>query len=76
MIGGHLTDRRRLEHRAGHCRCRARSPNPVTTPAFFPLMKHREWERAAAVVRNLPELRSRVRQLEAEHKAAELKPGK
>ena len=44
--------------------------------AFFPLMKHREWERAAAVLRNLPELRSRVRQLEAERKAVELKPGK
>ena len=43
---------------------------------FFPLMKHREWERAAAVLRNLPELRSRVRQLESERKAAESKPGK
>ncbi|MEP6609458.1 MAG: UDP-3-O-(3-hydroxymyristoyl)glucosamine N-acyltransferase [Burkholderiaceae bacterium] len=38
--------------------------------AFFPIMKHREWERAAAVVRNLPELRSRVRKLESEHDAA------
>ena len=44
--------------------------------AFFPLMKHREWERAAAVLRNLPELRSRVRQLESERKAAEPKRGK
>ena len=44
--------------------------------AFFPLMKHREWERAAAVVRNLPELRSRVRQLESEQKAAEPKTEK
>ena len=42
--------------------------------AFFPLMKHREWERAAAVLRNLPELRSRVRQLESERKVAEPKP--
>lgn len=42
--------------------------------AFFPLMKHRDWERAAAVIRNLPELRSRVRQLESERKAAEAKP--
>lgn len=41
---------------------------------FFPLMKHREWERAAAVIRNLPDLRSRVRQLESERKAAESKP--
>jgi UDP-3-O-[3-hydroxymyristoyl] glucosamine N-acyltransferase len=37
---------------------------------FFPLMKHRDWERAAAVVRNLPDLRSRLRQLETEIKAA------
>ncbi len=36
---------------------------------FFPLMTQREWERAAAVVRNLPELRSKVRQLESERKA-------
>ena len=42
--------------------------------AFFPLMKHREWERAAAVLRNLPELRRRVRQLESERKTAEPKP--
>ncbi len=41
--------------------------------AFFPLMKHREWERAAAVIRNLPELRSRVRQLESERKAPKAK---
>ncbi len=43
---------------------------------FFPVMKHRDWERAAAVVRNLPELRSRVRHLESERKAEEPKPGK
>ncbi len=41
--------------------------------AFFPIMKHRDWQRTAAVVRNLPELRSRVRQLESERKAAESK---
>jgi len=36
---------------------------------FFPPMTQREWERAAAVVRKLPELRSRVQQLESERKA-------
>ena len=36
---------------------------------FFPLMTQSEWERAAAVVRKLPELRNRVRQLESEQKA-------
>jgi len=44
--------------------------------AFFPMMKHREWERAVAVLRNLPELRRRVRQLEFERKVAEPKPEK
>ncbi|HQR20156.1 MAG TPA: UDP-3-O-(3-hydroxymyristoyl)glucosamine N-acyltransferase [Burkholderiaceae bacterium] len=32
---------------------------------FFPIMKNREWERAAAVVRQLDDLRRRVRELEA-----------
>ncbi len=43
---------------------------------FFPLMKHRDWERAAAVVRNLPDLRRRLRQLESEHKASDAKADK
>jgi UDP-3-O-[3-hydroxymyristoyl] glucosamine N-acyltransferase len=38
-------------------------------------MKHRDWERAAAVLRNLPELRSRVRQLESERKMKEKPSG-
>lgn len=33
---------------------------------FFPLMKHRDWERTAVVLRNLTELRNRVRQLESQ----------
>jgi UDP-3-O-[3-hydroxymyristoyl] glucosamine N-acyltransferase len=40
----------------------------VTKPGFysgiFPSMENAQWERAAAVVRQLPELRKRVRQLE------------
>jgi UDP-3-O-[3-hydroxymyristoyl] glucosamine N-acyltransferase len=43
---------------------------------FFPPMKHKDWERAAAVVRNLPDLRSRLRQLESEHKASDAKADK
>ncbi|MGH6609614.1 MAG: UDP-3-O-(3-hydroxymyristoyl)glucosamine N-acyltransferase, partial [Burkholderiaceae bacterium] len=31
--------------------------------SFFPLMKRRDWERTAAVLRNLPELRTRLRDL-------------
>lgn len=34
--------------------------------AFFPLMTQREWERTAAVIKRLPDLRSRVRRLESE----------
>ncbi len=44
--------------------------------AFFPLMKHREWERTAAVLRNLSELRDRVRHLESERAASESAGGK
>jgi len=32
---------------------------------FFPLMKNRDWERAAAIIRNLDDLRDRLRQLES-----------
>jgi UDP-3-O-[3-hydroxymyristoyl] glucosamine N-acyltransferase len=33
---------------------------------FFPIMRHREWERAAVLLRQLDELRRRLRGLEAE----------
>ena len=32
---------------------------------FFPIMKQREWEKAAAIIRKLEDLRRRVRELEA-----------
>jgi len=32
---------------------------------FFPIMKQREWEKAAAIVRQLDDLRRRIRELEA-----------
>jgi UDP-3-O-[3-hydroxymyristoyl] glucosamine N-acyltransferase len=32
---------------------------------FFPAMKNRDWERAAAIIRNLDDLRDRLRQLES-----------
>jgi len=41
----------------------------ITTPGhytgFFPMMKNREWEKAAAIVRQLEDLRRRIRELEA-----------
>lgn len=41
---------------------------PITKPAFysgiFPTMENAQWERAAAVVRQLPEMRKRLRRLE------------
>ncbi|MBC8119192.1 MAG: UDP-3-O-(3-hydroxymyristoyl)glucosamine N-acyltransferase [Burkholderiaceae bacterium] len=39
--------------------------------AFFPLMKQSEWERTAAVIRRLPDLRSRLRRLESGRDAEE-----
>jgi UDP-3-O-[3-hydroxymyristoyl] glucosamine N-acyltransferase len=41
----------------------------ITAPGhytgFFPIMKNREWERAAAIIRQLDDLRRRIRELEA-----------
>ncbi len=41
----------------------------IATPGhytgFFPIMKNREWEKAAAIVRQLEDLRRRIRELEA-----------
>ena len=64
MIGGHLTI-------AAGSSIGPATAVPSSLPeaghytAFFPVMKHREWEHAAAVLRNLPELRMRVRRLES-----------
>ena len=35
---------------------------------FFPMMKNRDWERAAAIIRNLDDLRDRLRQLESQQR--------
>ncbi|MEG0820354.1 MAG: UDP-3-O-(3-hydroxymyristoyl)glucosamine N-acyltransferase [Burkholderiaceae bacterium] len=35
---------------------------------FFPMMKNREWERSAAIIRHLDDMRRRVRALEAQGK--------
>jgi UDP-3-O-[3-hydroxymyristoyl] glucosamine N-acyltransferase len=33
---------------------------------FFPMMKNRDWQRAAAIIRQLDEMRDRLRKLESE----------
>jgi UDP-3-O-[3-hydroxymyristoyl] glucosamine N-acyltransferase len=47
----------------------------ITTPGhytgFFPIMKNREWEKAAAIVRQLEDLRRRIRELEAAGRGGE-----
>jgi UDP-3-O-[3-hydroxymyristoyl] glucosamine N-acyltransferase len=49
----------------------------ITTPGhytgFFPIMKNREWERAAAIIRQLDDLRRRIRELEAAGRGEEKK---
>jgi UDP-3-O-[3-hydroxymyristoyl] glucosamine N-acyltransferase len=35
---------------------------------FFPLMKNRDWERTAAIIRNLDDLRDRLRRLESQQR--------
>jgi UDP-3-O-[3-hydroxymyristoyl] glucosamine N-acyltransferase len=38
---------------------------------FFPLMKNRDWERTAAIIRRLDDLRDRLRQLESQQRQGE-----
>jgi UDP-3-O-[3-hydroxymyristoyl] glucosamine N-acyltransferase len=49
----------------------------IATPGhytgFFPIMKNREWERAAAIIRQLDDLRRRIRELEAAGRGEEEK---
>jgi UDP-3-O-[3-hydroxymyristoyl] glucosamine N-acyltransferase len=64
MIGGHISI-------ADGCAIGPATAifSSITEPgrytAFFPVMKHREWERAAAIIRNLDDLRDRLRELES-----------
>jgi UDP-3-O-[3-hydroxymyristoyl] glucosamine N-acyltransferase len=50
----------------------------ISEPGFysgvFPFMPNREWERNAAVVRHLDELRARLRRLEAQQRGASREP--
>ena len=60
MIAGHLTIARRLRDRPRDGGGRARSPRRATTARFLPLMKNRDWERVAVIIRNLDDLRDRL----------------
>lgn len=70
MIGGHLTIPDGTDIGPASAVTKSISEAGHYT-AFFPLMKHRDWERTAVLLRNLDELRNRVRQLESEHATAE-----
>jgi UDP-3-O-[3-hydroxymyristoyl] glucosamine N-acyltransferase len=65
MILGHLTIADGCVISTGTLVSRSIS-EPGFYTGFFPLMKNRDWERNAAVLRQLDDLRDRVRQLEAQ----------
>jgi UDP-3-O-[3-hydroxymyristoyl] glucosamine N-acyltransferase len=65
MILGHLTIADGCVISSGTLVSRSIS-EPGFYTGFFPLMKNRDWERNAAVLRQLDDLRDRVRQLEAQ----------
>jgi UDP-3-O-[3-hydroxymyristoyl] glucosamine N-acyltransferase len=69
MILGHLTIADGCVISSGTLVSRSiREPGFYT--GFFPLMTNRDWERNAAVLRQLDELRDRIRQLEAQARQA------
>jgi UDP-3-O-[3-hydroxymyristoyl] glucosamine N-acyltransferase len=69
MILGHLTIVDKTVISSGTLVSRSITEAGFYT-GFFPLMTNRDWERNAAVLRQLSELRDRVRQLEQQNKDA------
>jgi UDP-3-O-[3-hydroxymyristoyl] glucosamine N-acyltransferase len=65
MVLGHLSIADRCVISAGTLVSRT-IDQPGFYTGFFPMMKNSDWERSAAVLRHLDELRNRVRQLEAQ----------
>ncbi|MDY7578700.1 UDP-3-O-(3-hydroxymyristoyl)glucosamine N-acyltransferase [Herbaspirillum sp. RTI4] len=63
MIHGHITIGDRVHVSAGTLAMRS-IPEAGQYTGFYPVTKHGEWEKSAALVRNLPALRERIRALE------------
>jgi UDP-3-O-[3-hydroxymyristoyl] glucosamine N-acyltransferase len=63
MINGHITIADRVHISGGTLVARSIS-EPGHFTAVFPMAKHAEWEKSAALVRNLPAMREKIRELE------------
>lgn len=63
MIAGHLTIADRVHVSAGTLVMRSIAEQGQYT-GFYPVAKHAEWEKSAAMVRNLGSMREKIRQLE------------
>ena len=63
MIHGHITIADRVHVSAGTLALRS-IPEPGQYTGFYPIAKHGEWEKSAALVRNLGTMREKIRALE------------
>jgi UDP-3-O-[3-hydroxymyristoyl] glucosamine N-acyltransferase len=63
MIHGHITIADRVHVSAGTLAMRSIS-EPGQYTGFYPITKHGEWEKSAALLRNLPSMRERMRAME------------
>ena len=68
MVLGHLTIADNVHISSGSLVTRSISESGQYT-GFYPLAKNSEWEKTAAVVRNLGTMREKIRQLEKTVKA-------
>lgn len=68
MIHGHITIVDRVHVSAGTLALRSIT-EPGQYTGFYPITKHGDWERSAALVRNLGTLRERIRALEKNFKS-------
>lgn len=63
MINGHITIADRV-HVSGGTLVSRSIAEPGHYTAVFPMTKHLDWEKSAALVRNLPAMREKIRELE------------
>ncbi|MDB5775278.1 MAG: lpxD [Herbaspirillum sp.] len=63
MIHGHITIADRVHVSAGTLAMRS-IPEPGQYTGFYPITKHGDWEKSAALLRNLPAMREKMRAME------------
>jgi len=73
MIHGHITIADRVHVSAGTLALRS-ILEPGQYTGFYPIAKHGEWEKSAALVRNLGTMREKIRALEKTIKSLTAQP--